>query len=373
MFLAMLLSTFALAPKVQRYCQSWGPTPALRCHKAGTPLLKLPLDVLLCITDKLPLHAWVLLSQTCKALRSTLPPRDLRQKLWRLPRSQRMAFYAGLAYVFPDYLACLRCCRLHHVDVRDTPFWPNYTRHDCPHARTCTYHSFHPSPHRYTLTHNHVQLALKYTRQPSPSHAAYLRNVMTPYYTYGQRDDVLIASRGAPKIVEGRFLFERAVTFKLCDGGCIFRSDVVQEHSAFLCRHETVCLIARRWAGVAARSGSTLEEWAERGASLVVACERCRTDIRMVLSEDKLVFRSWQDFGSEEETGYKVMALRYALDEVCYMWRDEDVSHLRQPRDRHVPGSIEEWYGLEPRRPTRLWKRWFIGRHSLRGESECRT
>lgn len=76
---------------------------------------------------------------------------------------------------------------------------------------------------------------------------------------------------------------------------------------------------------MAARSGSTLVEWAEKGASLVVACEWCWTDIRMVLSEDKWVFRSWQDSGSEEETGYKVTALRYALDEVCYRWRDEDV------------------------------------------------
>lgn len=41
---------------------------------------------------------------------------------------------------------------------------------------------------------------------------------MTPYYNYGQRDNVLVASRGAPKIV-GRLLFERVITFKLCDGG----------------------------------------------------------------------------------------------------------------------------------------------------------
>lgn len=83
------------------------------------------------------------------------------------------------------------------------------------------------------------------------------------------------------------------MAFKLCDGGCIFRSDVVEEYSAFLCNHETIRLIARRWVGVASHSGSSLEEWAEKGASLVVACEKCRTDIWMFLSEVKLVFRLW--------------------------------------------------------------------------------
>ena len=101
MFLAMLISMFTLARKAQRYSHSWGPTPETGRHKGGTPLLKLPLDVLLCITDELPLHFWALLSQTCKVLRSTLPPRDLRNKLHRMPRSQRMAFHAGLAHVFP--------------------------------------------------------------------------------------------------------------------------------------------------------------------------------------------------------------------------------------------------------------------------------
>lgn len=369
MFLAMFLSMFLLARKARRYCQPSGPTPTPETgrHKAGAPLLELPLDVFFCITDELPLHAKALLSQTCRVLRLTLPPHDLRDKLRRIPRSQRMAFYAGLAYTLPDYLACLRCCRLHRVDVRDIPFRADYTRRDCPHARICTYHSFHSSWHHYNLVHNHVQLALKYARQPSTRYAAYLSDLVAPYYTYGKRDDILIVSCGLPKIVGGRFLYERAVVFKHLHGGRIDCHDVRQEHSTFLCKHQTVCIVVERGAILAFRSGWTLEDLAVAGTNLLITCKRCRTDIRLVLTEDQWSFRSWQDFGSEKETGYKTMALRDALDDICYKWRDEDVSHMRQPQNRHVPGTIEELCKSEPTPASRFLKGWLIGTHSLRG------
>lgn len=347
----------------QRRCQSPRPTPTptptptltpkTKNQKAGPPLLELPLEVFLCIADVLPLHAWALLSQTCRALRSTLPPHDLRAKLRRLPRSQRMAFYAGLAHVFPDYLACLRCCRLHRVDDEDTPRRPGYTRNDCPNARSCTYHAYNRTWPHYNLNHNHVQLALKYTRQPD----AYLRDLVVPYYTYGRRGDIIVATRGIPKIVAGRFFLESIITFWHTRGDCIDVHSAL-ECTTFLCRHETPCLLAERWAAVAAHSGFRLDEWAVKGVDKLAACMSCRADIRMVLTKDRWSFRCWQDLGSEEETGHAVMARRYAINDSYYNWLDEDVSHMRQPRVRRAPGSVERLYKSQPTCRGQYWKGW---------------
>lgn len=67
------------------------------------------------------------------------------------------------------------------------------------------------------------------------------------------------------------------------------------------------------------------------------------------------------------------MALRYVFNDTYYNWRDEDISHMRKPQDRHVLGNVEKLYGPGPRRPTWLWKGRFIGTHSLRDVAEYRT
>ncbi|KAF4983979.1 hypothetical protein FZEAL_733 [Fusarium zealandicum] len=172
-------------------------------------LQRLPPDVVLCITDELPLRSQVALSQTCSALKNILYYRV--PKSGDMPYTERVDFVVDRTKKRLGHWTCDECTRCHPINTRDCPGVKCNTT--CPSARTGSNKSRSPLD-RYHPESRHVQLALKYAslKKKPWKHARYLKKLMKPrsgvdrIYSNGIWHD--IATKSTPKIVNGRFLLQ---------------------------------------------------------------------------------------------------------------------------------------------------------------------
>ncbi|KAF2488676.1 hypothetical protein BU16DRAFT_568193 [Lophium mytilinum] len=207
------------------------------------PLLKLPLDLLLCVTDKLPLADNIALAQTSQVLRNTFQPdcekaaRKFKRHAVPAHNAERLELLAGLANSRADVFSCSFCNMLHSVDTRDTPRPPYLTRHypcqilsheNCLDSKKWkdTHHRFgiynfdrHASAGEgYCLAHHHVQLALKFSRLKT-ANPAYLANLLATYTGDKPQKKLVAAKRptfakpgqinsfiARPRVVKNHFL-----------------------------------------------------------------------------------------------------------------------------------------------------------------------
>ncbi len=134
-------------------------TPAVEQTSA---FLDLPMDILLCLCDQLPLSAKILLSHTCKAMWYMLHSKCSSQ-LKALSREDRFNTLTELGNLLPDHYHCIKCNILHPVEPDDVPNLTNWyrRRHTCR-TPNRVYDHVHPQ-HSYSVSFRHVQLALKYS------------------------------------------------------------------------------------------------------------------------------------------------------------------------------------------------------------------
>lgn len=310
------------------------------------PLLRLPVDILLLITDELPLHSRFYFSQTCGDVRSIL------NQEWPGPvsRDERMNFFTEMAYLRPDRLVCLRCCKLHKVTLQGTPASPHFKPSTCPYTRRCLY----DRSRGYALNQSHVQLALKYARLGG--HEKFLKGLMAPR-RFGVNNllamPFAITYAKVPRIIDGRFLLKTTIDYT---GDYISGRDLML-HAAYerggghamLCRHTNVWQELQRLHLDPDVSDHEMDERiAERvrisEEGLRNSCRMCRADILMQFGPERCRFRSWQDFGSETESGI-------AMNDPSlqrYLWKAEELEHLQQPEIPHVAGAIEALWKPEP-------------------------
>lgn len=200
----------------------------------------MPLEIFLLITEELPLESQFLLSRICGRARSNLH-RDWPAELRRLPDKAQMRCLLQIAHDMPSHLACAVCFGLHRVDRSYTPTnYENSGRRICEEPSGLRYTNTYGWRHKeHRLVHNHVQLALKYTRLGDTG-TAYLNKLMRPW-SYG-RDrwsmahfvdykfqdpgrlavkEYAVRNTEVPKIVDGRFLHESSSDTRHKFGGPI--------------------------------------------------------------------------------------------------------------------------------------------------------
>lgn len=203
------------------------PFQRLDCHI----LCKLDASALLCIVDFLPLDTQAVLSQTCRAMRNILKvpePVDL-------PYVERVDYLANLTKDRVDCWVCDECVKIHKMHLADRPLSTvsaNCNRVNTGFNTPCNL--FRWGKH-FTLTSQHVELALKYTRlgkdNLSWKHKLYLEEVLKPRVCRDKMRDVDglkkdVKCRFEPKVVDGRFLLRTEWTYKFKDQEKLTAQDV---------------------------------------------------------------------------------------------------------------------------------------------------
>lgn len=187
---------------IKRY---WNPI------RQESPFLDLPLDIVYLVFDELPLHGRILLSQTCRDLRSVL-----RSKCYSAVRkasaAERLALLRVLGDILPDRRLCTPCRALHLVDHKDLPVTDyDYYYRPCPAPERIW--SRHYLNARYAVAHRHVQLAIKYTRLGNV-HQRYRARISQRFTTsFPGYYSMNLEFTAEPLVVHGRFILMTTFDF----------------------------------------------------------------------------------------------------------------------------------------------------------------
>lgn len=137
-------------------------------------ILQLSPDIFLLILKYLALHDKFLLSHTCTVFRRCTH-HDWDSEISQLSSSDRVGFWAGLAYTLPDYWTCPKCCKLHLINTSDVP--ATLKRQQLVPCQADLSRGI--GTEMYSIHHHHIQFALKLSRLGK--HQQYLGALMKPY------------------------------------------------------------------------------------------------------------------------------------------------------------------------------------------------
>lgn len=194
-------------------------------------LQKLDPSALLCVVDFLPLDTQAVLSQTCRAMRNILKVPEPGN----LPYVERVDYLANLAKGRVDCWVCDECVKIHKMHLVDRPLSTvsgNCKRVDGYHNTSCNLVRWRK---HFSLTSQHVELALKYTRLGKDKlgwkHRLYLEEVLKPRVCRDKMRDVdglkkNVTCRIEPKVVDGRFLLRTEWTYSFKDEEKLTAQDV---------------------------------------------------------------------------------------------------------------------------------------------------
>ena len=194
-------------------------------------LQKLDPSALLCVVDFLPLDTQAVLSQTCRAMRNILKVPEPGN----LPYVERVDYLANLAKDRVDCWVCDECVKIHKMHLVDRPLSTvsgNCKRVDGYHNTSCNLVRWRK---HFSLTSQHVELALKYTRLGKDKlgwkHRLYLEEVLKPRVCRDKMRDVdglkkNVTCQIEPKVVDGRFLLRTEWTYSFKDEEKLTAQDV---------------------------------------------------------------------------------------------------------------------------------------------------
>ncbi|KAI0542079.1 hypothetical protein GGR58DRAFT_497432 [Xylaria digitata] len=314
------------------------------------PFLQVPPEIIGSIATFLGPADIVLLSQTCRSMRTCL---SKQSNATHLSCADYFAYLAGIARELTDQWVCDYCMALHPINKRDKP---TTKRRPC----SCPVHVIRASwrrnrlqnPHHIGIEHHHVQLALKYTRLQQRKYDSYLRALLEPY----QKKPFDTQSRGLithearysayPRIVTGSDGNPRFLLFSIwryLAGG----RDIMLQHLGCqqICPHLQFRdhdyfqynndLLQTFLLALHADGGGV--EWRS-------SCSRCATDFSVMLSGRNLYLQVWQDFGPEGsplDLAWRSQNIRPGLNGV-------NNSAKAGPTLYHEAGSIRKLYGPAP-------------------------
>ncbi|KAI0131411.1 hypothetical protein F4814DRAFT_168128 [Daldinia grandis] len=348
-------------------------------------ILELPAELILYLSDFLEPSNYMIFSHTCRSIYIILGMQpisvchnsDARYIHW-----QRIKYLSLLSKDLPDYWACESCMTLHTVDKRDLPSTP---RNFFCHRRLGRLvgrvynEQFAAGSHFLSLEHQHVQLALKYTRIKDSKYNAYLRALLTPYdarrfphmnlfwktlfstlFPFFETSSVIY-----PKIVSDpdgtlRFLVSFIWTYKttqdvsmpLMNMGELaicphthFRSGRV---FYYICEYGPVIQDVR---GSAVRTVQRYRYGATE--ALTGSCSRCPTDFALQVTRQCVEIRVWRDMGTEGSP----VDLPWRVNTMVFdPQQDRDCLNDTFP---YTPGSVRERFDagqdLELQQPS-VWE-----------------
>ncbi|KAL5093631.1 hypothetical protein Trisim1_010362 [Trichoderma cf. simile WF8] len=290
---------------------------------SSAAIFQLSPDIFLLILKYLALHDQFLLSHTCKEFRHSTY-HDWNSEISQLSFSDRVGFWAGLAYTLPDYWACPKCCKLHPVNFADLPATLN--RQQLVPCQADLSRGI--GTEVYSIHHQHIQFALKLSRLGK--HQQYLGALMKPY------TDIRISLlnpltdfyAAEPKIIKKQFILREEWNISNDTGITL---PLFPENEAF---HMPVCphlgltssglassRMRKKWDAERLQLRQKITELEELtlfkemtlvedgiafafrfpGNWIYNSCLRCATDIGIIVSADerKVTVRAWHNFGVE--------------------------------------------------------------------------
>ncbi|POR39602.1 Uncharacterized protein TPAR_00211 [Tolypocladium paradoxum] len=269
-----------------------------KTQKRRCPVLDLPVDLMLGISEYLPLCSQVFLSQTCRLLRQAF---SHFRALIHIPDEERLEYLVDRVRNLPGRWLCEVCLQLHHAHVSDTPEHPGGVT--CPlgwqglRSRGYGLMSFR-------LDHRHVQLTLKYARMKDANntHQQYLKALLAPVYasftTQSGFPNMLHTGHAVyPKVVAGRYLLLSVYTYlenhtvvtkeamgklRIClhQGFAPGRTGLSRQHSTGLCY-------------------TTEAAFHDLGHEKCGFCPLCLTDFSVCVTPECAIICVWQDLGPE--------------------------------------------------------------------------
>ncbi|KAM4056234.1 endonuclease-reverse transcriptase domain-containing protein [Hirsutella rhossiliensis] len=251
-------------------------------------LLQMPVEIILLISDELPKHGQVVLSQTCLDLRAILD-HHLHLSGARLSPEQQLEYLACLARDEPNWWVCERCISLHYVTCLDMV--------------------------RLTLNHHHVQLALKYSRMGGGDVKlrVYLARLLAPEFRH-TRSSSRQPSHSLdgkfwtyPKIAGGRYLVLSVRQYdQICLDVPVSRKSLARIracehlHNSFeldYAWNEGPLPALHPFHGL---MNALDEAFASQGETEIRgSCSFCTTDFSVTASSERVTLRVWQDLGGE--------------------------------------------------------------------------
>ncbi|EHK45370.1 hypothetical protein TRIATDRAFT_274861 [Trichoderma atroviride IMI 206040] len=314
------------------------PSPAPAATKC--PILELPDELVLCITDHLAAHDQFLLSQTCRTMQR-LASRDWNEYVRSRSPPERNEFLIGVAFGAPYHWACETCGRLHVVDPHDLPS----ERRLRPCVRPTDYGA--RTWARYYLEHHHIQLALKLSGRES--NRDHLERLLTTHH-YATSSRMPMTYSASPRIVEGHFLLYEKIVVGDCDRRATYSS--MQQSLVTICPHLAMVdspLDYRRMMAWLHQTAEFHQAVAHAvinpGQEVHRHCRWCPTDYTAVYYQlsGQLVFSAWHDFGA-----YGSVSNRHWSSQAR---RQSGLGPQLPPRFNRMPGACRAAYTNK-----RLWR-----------------
>lgn len=272
-----------------------------------SPFLDLPLDVTYAVIDELPLSSKILLSQTCRALRYQMCERCF-SALRQSTAEQRLETLTDLGSLLPDQYLCAICKALHRIDYDDFP--ANKDRGVLKKAdRPCSCLEFWENSHClpfYTTAFRHVHLATKYTYMKT-SHQFYRERLLQKYQTSRSGFETSRSASGSlalkfiaePRIILNRYILMTACIFSA--GSKPYSFESLSQVPIRFCPHSRFGRVANpiHYPFGAAVQQAFHSLKGECGARpKLFSCDRCPTDISILVKEDEAYIVCWSDLGS---------------------------------------------------------------------------
>lgn len=279
---------------------------------ANAFLAQMPLDVLLIIASFLPLHAELILTHTCVAIKKALTRPSNAER--RLDWDEHLEYLTAVISNRTDRWVCDDCDRTHPTYIQDTPRTPMAP--DCYRLKFLQVENRWVDPFNLTC-HRHVQLALKYLRlgPQSTQEQTHLDDLLRPgcvgqtidlalALSYNCKGSVRLEQYYCPKVVHGRYLILHTCTYTLSEdysslppviGACKHRIVEFDRHKKEL--------------AVRSREGFSLDVnlnpriaprvWKADQVGFGWSCSDCATDLEAHWNGTSVVIKVWRDLGTE--------------------------------------------------------------------------
>jgi hypothetical protein len=280
-----------------------GPTSGVIKHDGyqTSPLLQLPVELLLMVLDILRPHEKSILGQTCRSLSDITCGKSVAT--YHLPDDEAFDYLRCISHNNPGKWVCAYCAQLHTVTeayLREE-WWDFFAYKKCMPEQGMQ-ESLVPlwDSNLCSDGYRHVQLSLKYDRL-SPNSAECrerLMRLLTPYDgtpTFPERKNAIRGHlHAAPRVVQGRFILKSTWTF---DTGDSILSPTIMGTNVPICNHHGF--------GRSCHAPKTLKNaidmaFEDQGITVHGSCGSCPTDYTVKFRSASVAeVSAWKDFGGE--------------------------------------------------------------------------
>ena len=264
----------------------------------GSLLLKLPIDLIYELFERLTLPEKVLFSQTCRDLWHLLRCKSLSayQKADALTRHGCLN---ALSNVLPDHRYCFNCRALKPVEPEDIPIRLSVISPQRCHKETVE--DWQGFRHYYFIAFRHVQLAVKYARLGNV-HQEYLSAILQKHSKeVGYFHSMKFGFTAKPIIIDGRFILTQ--TFTLKETNTPISSSLLLQSCLEFCPHMRTTFLLDMIPPTnplleVARSAFDVSGSVRTSSERLHSCDSCPTEFKATFGDRCVIFSVWQDLGT---------------------------------------------------------------------------